>query len=119
MAEARIAEILDSSARGLVQKATGAAALAVTLAPGTRFRLHEVRIHLSAAGGAGDLTATVDAFSGAAYDIQILKQDMTSIVDFVWQPDKIMQFEIGDEIDFAWANAQTKTYGLTIIYDLL
>jgi len=84
-----------------------------------RFRLHEIRIHLSAAGAAGDLTATVDAAAGAAYDLQILKQDMTSVTDLVWQPDQIMQFEIGDEIDFAWANGSTRTYGLTIIYDLL
>lgn len=100
-------------------RATGAAAIASTLKPGQRFRLKEVRIHLSAAGGAGDFTATVDNGVGAAYDLQIIKQDMTSVLDLVWQPTAPMAFEATDEIDFAWANAGTKTYGLEVIYDLL
>lgn len=119
MSEPRISQILDLSARGKVLNATGAAALATTLAPGVRFRLHEVRIHLSEAGASGNFTATVDAAAGAAYDAVILTQDMTTITDLIWQSDRIMQFEAGDEINFAWANAGTKTYGLTIIYDLL
>jgi hypothetical protein len=102
-----------------VLNATGAVAVATTLAPAQSFRLKEVRIHLSAAGGAGNFTATVDAMNGAAYDLNIITQDMTAVVDYVWQPDTPLQFEAGDEIDFAWANAGTKTYGLTVVYELL
>lgn len=102
-----------------VKNYTGAVALAHTLAPTQSFRLKEVRIHLSAAGGAGNFTAKVDAINGTAYDLNIITQDMTAVVDFIWQPTHEMQFESGDEIDFAWANVGTKTYGLTVVYELL
>lgn len=100
-------------------KATGAVAIATTLAPGRSFQLLEVRIHLSAAGGAGDFTAKVDSITSAAYDLNFIKQDMTAVIDFVWQPDHPMQFETGDEIDFEWANGAGRTYGLEIKYNPL
>jgi hypothetical protein len=102
-----------------VLNATGAGAIATTLAPAQSFRLKEVRIHLSAAGGAGNFTATVDAINGAAYDLNIFTQNMTAVTNLIWQPDSPLQFEAGDEIDFAWENAGTKTYGLTVVYELL
>jgi hypothetical protein len=102
-----------------VLNATGTVAIATTLVPAQAFRLKEVRIHLSAAGGAGNFTATVDANAGTAYDLNIITQDMTAVVDFIWQPDTPLQFESGDEIDFAWANANGRTYGLTVVYELL
>jgi len=102
-----------------MQNATGAAAVATTLAPGASFRLREVRIKLSAVGAAGNLTITVDAGAGAAYDVNLLTQDMTAVTNFVWVPDTQMQFASTDEIDFVWANASTRTYGLTIVYELL
>ena len=101
------------------QRATGALAIATTLAPAQSFRLAEVRVHLSAAGGAGNFTATVDATNGAAYDLNIITQDMTAVTNLIWQPDTPMIFEAGDEIDFAWANANGRTYGLEIVYELI
>lgn len=101
-----------------VEKATGAAAIAHTIAPGVEFKLIEIRVHLSAAGGAGNLTVNLDSINGAAYDLNVLTQDMTAITDLVWQPDIPMHFQTGDELDVAWANAGTKTYGIEIIYDL-
>jgi len=98
---------------------TGSAALSTTLAPGRAFQLLEVRLHVSAAGGAGDFTAKVDAGAGSAYDITLIKQDMTSVTDFVWQPTLPMTFDKGDEIDFAWANAGGKTYGLEVKFNPL
>lgn len=100
-------------------RATGIVALATTLAPGKAFQLLEVRIHLSAVGGAGNLTATVDAIAGAAYDLNVITQDMTALTDLVWQPDSPMHFDDGDEIDFAWANAGGKTYGLEVKFQTL
>ena len=119
MSEVRTTEILELNSRALFVNVTGAAAIAYTLKPGVRFRLREVRIHLSAAGGAGNLTATVDAAAGAAYDAVLLTQDMTAVTDLLWQPSFILQFEATDEVDFAWANGSTRTYGMTIYYDLL
>jgi hypothetical protein len=103
----------------MTHKATGAAAISTTLAPWRAFQILEARIKLSAAGGAGDFTATLDANAGAAYDLNIITQDMTTVQHYVFQPTRPMAFEANDEIDFAWANAGGKTYGLTIIYELI
>jgi glycerol-3-phosphate acyltransferase PlsY len=94
-------------------------AIAATLAPGRAFQLTEVRLHLSGAGGATNLTATVDANAGAAYDLNIITQDMTAVVNYIWQPDFPMHFDSGDEIDFAFSNGNNRTYGLEVKYNLL
>ena len=99
--------------------ATGAVALASTLAPTVEFEIVEIRIHLSAAGGAvGDVnfTATVDSGQAAAYDFVMVTQDMTLLTDYLYQPSQPLVFEAGDEIDFAYANGSTRTYGLTVVY---
>ena len=95
---------------------TGAAAIASTLAPGVAWQLESIRVHLSAAGGAGNLTATIDHGTAAVYDVVILTQDMTAVTDLVWAPDRPMEFLAGDELDIAWANAGTVTYGLEIVW---
>jgi len=95
---------------------TGSAAIASTLAPGTAWQLESIRVHLSAAGGAGDLTATIDNGTGPVYDIVILTQDMTTVTDLIWAPERPMEFLPDDELDIAWANAGGKTYGLEIIF---
>ena len=111
-------EGLAADARVYAQsaKATGAAAIASTLAPGTAWQLEGIKVHLSAAGGAGDLTATIDHGTGAEYDIVILRKDMTSVVDYVWKLERPMEFGEDDELDLAWANAGAKTYGLEVIW---
>lgn len=96
--------------------ATGAAAISSTLAPGVAWQLESIRVHLSAAGGAGDLTATINSTSGAVYDVVVLTQDMTSVTDLIWSPERPMEFLPDDELIIAWANAGTKTYGLEIIF---
>lgn len=100
-------------------RATGSAALATTVAPGKKWALLEMRLHLSAAGGAGTLTATMDAGAGAAYDCVLFSQDMTSATDVHWQPTRPIPFGATDELDFAWANASAKTYGLEVVYGIL
>lgn len=96
------------------ERATGTAAIAKTIAPGRAFQLLEVRVHLSAAGGAGNFTINHDSGNGSAYDVNIATQDMTAVTDYIFQPDIPMHFDSGDEIDIAWANAGGKTYGLEV-----
>ena len=104
----------------MTTRATGSSAIATTVAPGRPFQLEEVRIHLSAAGGAGNLTVTMDAGAGSAYDTVLQTQDMTSVTDYVWKPTRpIVCTHASDEIDIAWANTNSKTYGLTVIHSPL
>lgn len=100
----------------LYATATGSAAIAYTLAPGFAFDLQEVRLHLSAAGNAGNFTITADNNAGAAYDVVVYTLDLTSVINICWQPTRPMRFNAGDELDFAWANAIGRTYGLEIFY---
>jgi len=94
----------------------GAIAVAINLSPSTDWQLESVRVHLSAAGTAGDLTATIDHNLGAEYDFVPLTQDMTSVTDLVWSPERPMEFRKGDKLDIVWANASTRTYGIEIVY---
>ena len=97
-------------------RATGGVAIASTLAPGIAWQLESIRVHLSAAGGAGDFTATLDHSVGAAYDLVIATQDMTTTTDYVWHTERPMEFDADTELDFAYANANTRTYGLEVIW---
>lgn len=101
----------------MVARATGSAAIAATVAPGKAWRLKAVRVHLSAAGGADNLTVQVDAGAGAVYDTVLLTQDMTSIVDLAWEEDHLLA--AGDRITVAWANGSARTYGLEVVYEWL
>lgn len=111
-----LAALSDDAPAVKFHRETGAVAIASTLAPSTDWQLESIRVHLSAAGGAGDLTATIDHGSNAVYDILLLTQDMTAVTDLVWHCERPMEFLAGDELDIAWANANTRTYGLEIVY---
>ena len=100
----------------LTHRKTAAVAINESIDPGKTGQLHELRIHLNAAGGAGNLTVTLDANAGAAYDAVLLTQDMTLVTDLLWQPEQPVYFDKGDKIVVAWANAGTKTYGLEVKY---
>ena len=97
-------------------RATGAAAVAIALAPNIHFQLNEVRIHLNGAGGAGDLTITLNALAGAAYDVVLLTQDMTLVTDIILLPAQPHDFVVGDVVEIAWANGSTRTYGIDVIW---
>lgn len=100
-----------------VHRVTGNGALATTLAPGTDFKVFSIKLHLSAVGGSGNFTVTADAIGGGAYDVVYISKDMTSISDYVSLDIEVpFQCVAGDEIDFAWANANSRTYGLEVLW---
>lgn len=99
------------------QRATGAGALSVTLTPAERSLVKEIRLHLSAVGGSGTLTVTIDSGTNAVYDTILLSQDMTSVQDLFWQPTRPIELESGDKLVVSWENAGTKTYGIEILYN--
>lgn len=89
-----------------------------TVAPGSAWALDSIKVHLSAAGGANNLTATIDRAVGAAYDTVVLTQDMTAVTDLYWAPTRPIEMLAGDELDLAWTNASTRTYGIEIVWRL-
>ena len=99
-----------------VTRATGSGAIAFTLDPDINFQVSEIRIHLDAVGGAGDLTISLDAQGGGAYDAVFKTQDMTAIADLFYQPPVPHSFVKGDILKITWANAGGKTYGIEVIW---
>ena len=98
-------------------RATGAAAIAATLAETGPIELICVKLHLSAAGGvAENFTVTVDSATNAVYDTVLFSQDMNTVQDILWLPDRPIPIVNDDEIDFAYPNTNTRTYGLEVIW---
>jgi|AGTN01.1.fsa_nt_gi hypothetical protein len=95
-------------------KATGNGALSLEVAPGYPWQLEEIRVHLNAPGGSGDLTATLDSALGSAYDTNVLTQDMTAVEDLVFAPEHAPIFDKDDKLNIAWTNAGGKTYGIEV-----
>jgi len=100
---------------------TGAAAIAVSLAPGEPFQLLGYEIHQGViATDAENLTVTKDAGAGEAYDTLLDTVAMATAAN----KDKIQYFSgvpircyhKDDQIDFAWVNTGVRTYGLTIYW---
>jgi len=95
-------------------------ALALTVAPAVPWELHEVRVHLGAAGAAGALTVTMDAGAGSKHDTLLYTQSMGAVthVEKTWEtPPKFTHYN--DQIDIAYANGGSATYGIEVVYKLL
>lgn len=100
----------------IYQYATGAVAIATALSPKTPFRLLSVALHLNAAATQETFTLTCDAGRGTAYDTKLYSKAMAGVQDVVVPFGEGYEFMENDEIDGAWTNTDTKTYGLTYSY---
>lgn len=93
---------------------TGDEAMAETLTLDRRFKIVEVRLHLSAAG-AGEFAITNDAHAGAEYDAEVLVQDMAALADLdVPIQNSPWFFDALDEVNFAWPNGDGRVWGLEV-----
>ena len=97
---------------------TGAVAIAYSFNPGKSVHVTEVRVHLSAVGGAAEnLTIKHNSALGAAYDVLHHTEAMAAVADLVWRPDLGPWYIAkGDTLDIAYANSNNRTYGLEILY---
>ena len=114
--------VKGSEVQPLFSVATGAAAIAKTLAPAAKFRLLRVELHLSAAPTTSEnFTVTLDAGDGVVYDTRQTSRDLSSgsLTDYVVIYGKGFEFKADDEIDVAYTNTDTRTYGLRIVYELV
>jgi len=81
------------------------------------WQLEEVRLHLSAVGGAAEnFTITVDSAKGEEYDIVLSTTAMAGSANVQYKPTRPDTFGPGDALSFAYANTNTQTWGLEIIY---
>ena len=103
-----------------IDRTTGAAAIAIALAPGYQWTLHGIRLHLDIVGGAVEnLTVTVDGgYVALVYDTLLLTQAMAAVTDLVWTPDAPIHLGRDDVLDIAYANTNNRTYGVEIIFSM-
>lgn len=74
----------------------------------------EVTLDAAAATPAENLTVTIDAARGAAFDNLLYSKDMNGVADINRWFDEPRPCGAGDKIDIAWANADTNTWGIKI-----
>jgi len=82
------------------------------------YELLGVRLHVKGAAPttSENFTVTLDATEGSPYDVVPYIKDMDGVNDVVWVPERPLYFAVGDELDFAWTNTETKQYGLAVRY---
>ena len=92
----------------------------LTLAPGCALEFGGFKLKLSDVGGTAseNMTITEDIKdTETVYDHVLYSQDMETIKNLNWNiRDNPESYEKGDELDFAWANANTRTYGLRLYW---
>lgn len=98
-----------------------------TLFPGKAFALVEVRMFVSngsgvaaAVGTAESLTVDLDSGNGNAFDVNMLTEPMSGLSSNVWvlSNDELRLFNKDDKLNFAFANTNTNTIGIEVIYKL-
>lgn len=101
----------------VVDKSTNTTgAIAHTSTPVTDCFLECVSVKLSSAGGTGTLTITLDDGDGSVYDLLLSSQDMTSVTDFLYFPERPLPLKSGDKIVVAYTNSNNRTYGVKVKY---
>ena len=106
----------------LKTSATGGAAINTTTAVAAEFRLVSITCHFSAAPTTSEsFVVKLDSSLGAAYDTTLFSTNpsLSAATDIVFIPDESLDFFLGDEIVVTFTNTDTRTYGLTIYYELV
>ncbi|TVQ38479.1 MAG: hypothetical protein EA384_09105 [Spirochaetaceae bacterium] len=96
-------------------KRSGSGPIDVTVDPGKSWLLHEIRLHLSANGGAGTYTAKIKSSVSEAYDVVLQSQDMTSVADNIFRPAQPARIASTDGIRMEYANASSRVWGLEVV----
>ena len=102
--------------------ATGSAAIAEAVTSIAPFRLLRIEVKFSSAPSTSqNFTVTLDAGDDSEYDALIDSVDPSvgSQTTLIFKYGKGYEYEADDEIDIAWTNTDTRTYGLRVIYELI
>lgn len=96
---------------------TGTGTMNHTFAPGKEFVFEEVRLHLNEVPTTEqDFVITLVSSKGDVYNVKLYSKDMNAVQDVVYQPENPHEFISKDSLTFTWANANSKIWGMEIIY---
>lgn len=98
--------------------ATGAGAIAASHAISSQSVIDHVSVHFDTAPTTSqNLTVTINATDGAAYDTVIftVNPSLSSATDILYQPDGPVHLFTGDSVDVAFTNTDARTYGVRIV----
>jgi hypothetical protein len=115
---AKVDDEFGAGRRVHVLRATGGGAMAESFAPGINCYVNEIRVTLSSVGAtAEDITVDFDANAGAAYDHNLITQDMNTLLGLrTVYTGKGLLFNSADQLDFAYTNTDVSTWGIEIEY---
>jgi len=109
------ATTMDIVATYVAETPAGTDTVSVIFAPDFDGELVSVDIHLSAASATSEnLTISRDSKFSSAYDVNLLTKNMNTIQDYIRTFDPPQKFLAGDRFNFAWANTNSRTWGLFI-----
>jgi hypothetical protein len=92
---------------------------ALTVAPGAAFKIEQVTYKLSDTS-TGNLTLSVDAGAGAAYDATIYTVNVaTQGTSWAYRPADGWLFSAADECEIAYTNGDNRTAGIQVWYSIL
>ena len=110
---------MSVASKYLKWQATAAVAMAAgnaTFTPESAVIVTEIRLHLSAVGGAvEDFVCTLDDHTNAVYDAVLMTTPMAAAAD-VTADNLNWHLRLGDDLIFTYANTNTRTWGLTVVY---
>ena len=95
-------------------KTTGSGALSFTTTAACPFELSDIRLSLDAAASAGSFITQLDSVAGSEFDIILDKQTMRDVQFLHLISDDELRFDKGDELNFDWANAEGRMFGLEV-----
>jgi len=98
--------------------ATGTAAIAAAYIADKEFAFDSLTLHFDAVPAAvGEIVVTLTSASGAAYNTVIDRIDpsITTLQDYLLQPDRPVLGKAGDGISVTYANPSGRTYGLRLV----
>jgi len=81
------------------------------------WQLEEVRLHLSAAGGASEnFAVALVSGEGSRWNTSLHAQDMNAETDDQYLPTRPLWFRKSDAVKFTYTNTNSKQWGLEVIY---
>lgn len=98
---------------------TGSTAISESITETRRWKIRDVKIHLSDLGLHEALDLSINSPIGPQYNTLLFHQDMTTVQDLVWIPLENVILEALDTLVITWLNPNGRTYGLEIRYDFI